>query len=324
MNRRKTLSLVGAGGLAVLAATTWVFQWRRRCLEEERKMMCSRPPPVLRVYVEPKRGDHRSTVLINGSLMRVQANNVKWQGRKFFERRWLEDKAPTYVIDALEVYNSWQGKLIVGNMDKGNLAYYPVSELATMAGWCTPEGRSGLLDGLSGLFRVGKKLWCGTSGIGVLEFDLPTQEWTRYDMKATAVPGRRAQVLYADEEFVFVACYQEHQADGELNVYSVETKTWCVIEQISTAGAWLGHTPGGMLTSVSRNDAHLAKVAYAAVPIRMEAFERWPRRIVRERDTWQYSLDFNWSRRYPQCTTHLQFLIRDLEEAIQERLASVR
>ena len=284
-------------------------------------MRSTRPPPVLRVYVEPKRGDHRSTVLIKGSLMRVQANNVKWRGRKV-NVRWSEDKAPTYVIDGLEVYNSWLRRLIVGNMEEGNLAHYLVSELATMAGWYTPDGRSGLLDDPLGLFRVGKKLWCGTGGVGVLEFDLPTLECTRYDMKAAAVPGRRAEVLYADEEFVFVACFQKHQADGELHVYSVETKTWCTIEQISTAGAWLGHNV--MLRPVGWNDGHLANVAYAAVPFRTETFERWPRRIVRERDTWQYSLEFCWSRRYPQATTHLQFRIKDLEEAIQERLASGR
>ena len=76
-------------------------------------------------------------------------------------------------------------------------------KLAFKAGWHEKDDDEETNNNVWGLFALNGKLWMGSNGLGILEFDPRTDLWTRYDWQFKASPGETTYLTSIDNRFLF-------------------------------------------------------------------------------------------------------------------------
>ena len=90
---------------------------------------------------------------------------------------------------------------------------YQPTELAIKAGWYAKiDDESN--NNVWGLFESGGKIWLGSDGFGILEFDPRSSLWSRYDWQYQAQPGATTYLSFVDGKYLFF------QSRGASLVYS--------------------------------------------------------------------------------------------------------
>lgn len=92
--------------------------------------------------------------------------------------------------------------LFVEGGDSPSRVYQPY-DLAVRSGWHTKSDDSHTNDNVWGLFESGGKIWMGTNGLGILEFDPRRSVWSRYDWQRPARPDVMTYLLSVDENYMF-------------------------------------------------------------------------------------------------------------------------
>jgi hypothetical protein len=91
--------------------------------------------------------------------------------------------------------------LFVDGGESASKIYQPY-DLAVRAGWYAKLDDE-TNNNIWGLFESGGKIWMGSYGLGVLEFDPGSSLWSRYDWQYQAEPGATTYLSFVDKKYLF-------------------------------------------------------------------------------------------------------------------------
>jgi len=153
-------------------------------------------------------------LLIRTVSFRLIAKDIKYEGVETEANDvCLHDDPLSYGGRNYYWSDAMSDGLFVEGGESASKIYQPY-ELAIKAGWRAKIEDDETNNNVWGLIESGGKIWMGSDGLGILEFDPRNSLWSRYDWQYQAEPGVLANLSFVDEKYFFF------QGRGAWFVYS--------------------------------------------------------------------------------------------------------
>jgi hypothetical protein len=155
----------------------------------------------------------QNRLLIRKVSFRLVATDIKYEGVETESNDvCFHDDPLSYGGRSYYWSDAMSDGLFVEGGESASKIYQPY-DLAIKAGWYAKLDDE-TNNNIWGLFEAGGKIWMGSYGLGVLEFDPVSSLWSRYDWQYQAEPGATTYLAFVNGKYLFF------QSRGAWFVYS--------------------------------------------------------------------------------------------------------